>query len=510
MEYVENSPRRVTNHDIAAGAGMALLSKFGAVIELISHPIYIWLFGLTSYGLYAVLWSAINMVENFADLGMTSALQRMVPQAGNVAARTRILRLAVVIGLVPCTVVALAAFLMADQLAEYMNVAAQDRAMLVDHIRLFSAALPLWAFVEIATSALRACRVFGAEIRLRTFWEQLVRLALAVGFWWSGFDITGLLLAHLLSLGIVVLLSGRLLARHYDLGQMMSRSSDSRAVVRELMFAGLATLPYNIATRLYSDAPALILNVSMPGASGAKAAALYIIARKISSLAQMIRVAFAYVVAPLASQAAASGDREAISELYGYAARLSTTIALPLTAAICAGAPAILDYFGHQTSATWVSIAILSLARALEAAGGQAAQIQQVIGRYRHAVYGSFLGITLAGAIAAITIPLWGLDGASASVAAGLLLSTGISLYQVHRHHDMHPFDRRFAATATRALGVAAMVVIGSSLALELPRFIRILAWLLVFMLGLWSSLRLALSTQDKSALGRLQDALRL
>lgn len=510
MDLLARPPRRITNHDIASGAGMALLSKVGAVIELVSQPIYIWLFGLAGYGLYAVLWSAVNLIENFADLGMTSALQRVVPQARDRDQRVRALRAALAIGVLPCVAVALAAVLLADTLATYINVAAADRATLAADIRLFAVALPLWAFVEVATSALRACRVFGAEIRLRTFWEQIIRLFLAISLWTLGFGIRGLLLAHLLSLAIVAILSFRLLIRHYGPGLIPARPRVPDTILRDTLWAGLASLPYNIAARVYSDAPALLLNGALPGEAGATAAALYLVARKVSSLAQMIRVAFAYVVAPLASEAAAIGDSEAISELYGFAARLSAAIALPLTAALCAGAPAILDYFGREGASAWTSVAILSAARAIEAAGGQAAQIQQVIGRYRHAVYASLLGIGFAGGVAWVAVPAWGLDGASASVAAGLLLSTAISLHQVNRQHRMHPFERRFVETSVRALAIAVLVFIASGVTLMLPPFIRIGAWLPILLLGSWCSLRWALGSNDKAALGRLSGLLRL
>src|SRR3546814_12618997 len=56
-----------------------LLARAGAIIEALAQPLYLWLFGLATYGLYVVLWGAINLVSNIVDLSMTSALQRIVP-----------------------------------------------------------------------------------------------------------------------------------------------------------------------------------------------------------------------------------------------------------------------------------------------------------------------------------------------------------------------------------------------------------------------------------------------
>jgi O-antigen/teichoic acid export membrane protein len=45
----------------------------------VAQPIYTWLFGLATYGLYFALWGAVNLLSNIVDLSMTSALQRIVP-----------------------------------------------------------------------------------------------------------------------------------------------------------------------------------------------------------------------------------------------------------------------------------------------------------------------------------------------------------------------------------------------------------------------------------------------
>ncbi|MCV5648882.1 hypothetical protein OFN55_39775, partial [Escherichia coli] len=73
---------------------------------------------------------------------------------------------------------------------------------------------------------------------------------------------------------------------------------DPEMTLRTLL-AGLAVLPSNIVSRLFADAPPLILNAIIPGAGGASAAGLFAIARKLASGVQLIRQAFSYVMAPL-------------------------------------------------------------------------------------------------------------------------------------------------------------------------------------------------------------------
>ncbi len=78
--------------------------------------------------------------------------------------------------------------LAAPWIAPLINVSAADLPRLVTAIRLFAWALPLWAVVEVTTSAVRACHAFGPEVRLRLMWEQVARLIAATLFWAGGAD----------------------------------------------------------------------------------------------------------------------------------------------------------------------------------------------------------------------------------------------------------------------------------------------------------------------------------
>ena len=96
----------VTSRSVARGLGTTVLARLGAVVEIVAQPLYVLMFGLAGYGLYAVLWAAINLLENIFDLGMTSAMQRTVPQSASDADAAAALRTAMLFGVGPCLVVA--------------------------------------------------------------------------------------------------------------------------------------------------------------------------------------------------------------------------------------------------------------------------------------------------------------------------------------------------------------------------------------------------------------------
>lgn len=499
----------VTEHHVARGVGTVLLARLGAVVELVAQPLYVAMFGLAGYGLYAVLWAAINLAENIFDLGMTSALQRTVPQAASEQEAAAALRAALLWGVGPCLLVAIAAFAAAGPIAALINVAPVDQEKVVPAIQLFCWALPLWAFVEIATSALRARQLFGPEIRLRIFWEQIIRLVMAALLWAAGWGISGLLAAHLVSLAITAALTLRLLSRHYALGGLLGLRGTG-SIGRQTVLAGLAVLPANMIARLFGDAPALLLNMLLPGAAGASAAALFVIARKLSSLVQLVRTAFVYVLAPLAS-AAEREDRAQVAAIYGYATRLILVVALPLSLVLAAGAEPLLSLFGPQAAAAVAAVAILFVARAGEAILGISVPVLQVVGGLRHQLTGSLAGLALALLIGwPLVVWLGPLTGVTAATALGFVLAALVPLIQLAAHERLHPFNPALSRAAVRAGLVALAAMLIALAAARLPAFAAIPAVVAVALAAVWCALRFALGSSDRASLGRLGQRLRL
>lgn len=496
------------SRQVAKGAGTALLARAGGVIEIISQPLYVWLFGLPTYGLYTVLWSAVNLAENFADLGMTSALQRVVPQAKDDAERAGALRQALVLGLLPCILLAVATSLGAHWIAEIVNVAAKDRDRLATGIALFAWALPFWAYVEISTSALRARKAFGPEIRLRVLWEQLLRMVAAVVLAVLGAGTLGLLIAHIVSLAITCIFATRLLGRYYRLDLVFGRSATATTAAQTL-YAGLSVLPSNVVTRLFADAPPLILNLMIPGAGGASAAGLFAIARKLASGVQLIRQAFSYVMAPLASEAARH-DMRHVAEIYGFATRLTIVVATPVVCAIAGGGRALLALFGGSAQMAYVALALLTFTRLIEAVAGQAAAIQSVISRYHHPLVGSAIGLAAAVGLGVLLLPHGGMDGMAIAVSAGIAVSVLTPMLQLWIHERIHPFAPPFARAASVAAMVGAGIFLLSELLWPLHHVLRIAIGALLLVGGIWLSGRFGLTLDDKLALGKTGRKLRL
>ena len=510
MPNTQLPTEKIDSHRVARGLGSTILARMGAVVELVAQPLYVLMFGLAGYGLYAVLWAAINLAENIFDLGMTSAMQRTVPKSASHGEAAEALRTALILGVGPCIIVAAGVSYFAEFIGPLLNVAQEEEALVVPAVRLFVWTLPLWAFVEITTSALRARMVFGPEIRLRIVWEQIIRLTLAGILFFAGMGLKGLFIAHIVSLSITAILCVRLLNRYYKL-ELLRHGSLFGETAKHTFWAGISILPSNVIARTFSDAPALVLNLLLPGAAGAKAAGLFTIARKLSSVVQLVRTAFVYVMAPLAASAERA-NRSQVRDIYSYAVRLILAIAFPLATVIATGRSSILSLFGDQALVAKSAVTILLFGRALEALFGISVPVLQVIAAYRHQIVASFVGVSVAVLVGWETVELFEpLTAIAFATATGFVTMASIPMLQLFVTEKLHPFDSRFPSVFVRVAAVSVIAGLVSRMASRmLPDAVAIPTIAAIALLAMWSSLRIALPDEDRASLGKIARTLRL
>ena len=495
----------VTRGDVARGAGLAGLSRAGALIEALAQPLYTWLFGLATYGLYVVLWGAVNLISNLVDLSMTSALQRVVPTQDREELAHGAVKLALIVSVGPATLIAALVSWEAAWVASFFSAAPEDALRLPFAIALFAWALPLWTFVEVATSAVRARRAFGPEIRLRIFWEQIARIGFALGFFFLGFHSIGLMLAHLCSLALTALLCLPLLGRYYSL-RLLLRAPIPAALARNLLASGAGLLPANFARRILIDAPPVVLNLTIPGASGAAAAGLYEIARKLSTVPYIVRQSFQYVLGPLSS-AQAHADRALVAPLYNFAARVSTALVVPLSGLLIFAGTDILSVYRPEAAAALPMLWVLVAARGLEAIVGPASTIVEMIGHRALPLLNSAIAIALWIALAWWLTPAYGALGMAIAVGVALVSSTYAATLELQIADGLSPFDRRlFQGLGIALIGLAFMAA-GEWL-LDGPA--RFAAEFLLWAATSWLTLRYGLTREDREALGGLSRKLRL
>jgi O-antigen/teichoic acid export membrane protein len=428
----------------------------------------------------------------------------VVPKEEDAAAHGAV-KLALLIALVPSTLIAMAVSLNASAVASIFSAAPEDAPHIPQAVAMFVWALPLWTFIEVATSAARARRAFGPEIRLRIFWEQIARILFALGFFALGAGSVGLMAAHLCSLAITALLCVRLLGRYYDL-KLLVRAPLPPGLARNLILSGVGLLPSNLARRALIDAPPVVLNLILPGARGASAAALFEIARKISTVPLIVRQAFQYVLGPLSS-AQAHADRAEVAPLYHFASRVSTALVVPLAGLLVFAGVDILSLYRPEARAALPLLFILVGARAIEAIVGPASAIVEMIGHRALPLLNAFIAIALWIGLAAWLTPAYGALGMAIAVGAATIGSSYAATIQLQLSDGLNPFDRKLVQGLALALAGCALMALAEYLLRGPARFAACAA---LWAATSWLTLRYGLTRDDRLALGGLSRRLRL
>lgn len=507
----ENSAA-VNESDVASGAWKTALARAGALVDIVAQPAYVWMFGLDIFGLYIVLWSLVNFLATFMTMAINQALQRMVPAAHSDEEAHAIVRYSLLITILPAMVLAAVIGLAAHWLAPYIGVSAQMRADLPLLIAVFAWSIPLFIALEMATSAVRAKRAFGPEIRLRIFWEQASRLAFAALFFACNILFFGLFLAHILSLLLTSVLALKLMARFYD-WRLILNAPLSRAKKQELWVTGFAMMPPFLVRRAFNDLPPVALNVMLAGQAGAVAAGLYGVARKIASVPLIVRQSFLYVLAPLSAEQKAKSP-EKLAGLYYFSNRLAVCLALPLAGFMMGIADIILMLFPDEAATAFTVTAILLIGRAGEAAFGAATPIVEMTGHRILPLVNSILGLALAAGLAIWLLPMAGdergADAMALSVAAGVVFAALLAMVEIWWAERLSPFDPPFIIGLV--FGALVMALFGGLHVLLADIFWpwRLLTCLLLFFAILWCNIRFILPEGNRRALGKWTVRLKL
>ena len=502
-----NAPA-VSRADVASGAALTGLARTGAVIEIVTQPAFVWMFGLATYGSYIVLWAAVNLLATVTTLSLAQGLQRSIPAALSKQAEHGALRYALLVTVIPSALLALVLSLAAPWIAPAFSVEPAMRAVLPQLIALFVWTLPLAVALEIATAAARAKRAFGPEIRLRIFWEQIARLIVAVALYALGVRLFGLFIAHLVSLAVTAWLSVRLLGRYYDLA-LVWRAPMPGPLRRDTLKSGLATMPPNLARRAFNDLPPVLLGLTLIGGGGAVAAGLFGIARKIASVPLIVRQTFLYVLAPL-SAAQGAADRAEIAPLYRFANRLAAIIVLPLTGVMIAAGDALLLLFSPEAAAALPVLVVLLVGRAGETVLGAATPIVEMTGHRMLPLANSLAGLGIAALVGWLAVPGLGATGMALAVSAGVIVSSWSAVAELWWSERLGPFDSHFVrALACGVAGLAALWLIGVAFD-HLHMAVRAGLQFALFFPMVWLGLKLGLDAEDKAALGKAGRVLRV
>jgi O-antigen/teichoic acid export membrane protein len=413
------------------GAATNLLTLVGQSTSLLYGTLAARLFGQAAWGSYTTALAWLDVLIRFALVGNDKGLLVLLAarrgkgdERGVMRALATALRVTAVGGLFCALAMAGSSWLVVR-----LNGQALDGVAL----RIMA---PL-ALTSSLTTAMLAATIATKTLRFNLFSRGIAEPALLLGL----MTILGLLAPSMGTLAATGVLAGTAalvvaiagLLKRFDRRQLLSalrNEPTEREVIRYTAPLAVGELINVVVFRL----PIIVLLFYVTPAQRAIFNTCLLLASSVSFL----RGTFDAILAPIAAEAWAAGDRPRLIENLQRQSRFVLFAAIPLGSIFIVGAPSLLALFGPGFLSGGRAMGWLATAHVLNASFGLIGWVHLASGRTRLVLINNVAMLAVNVTLCLILIPRFGIEGAAISTALTLLTSQllyGLEAYAFARIH---------------------------------------------------------------------------
>ncbi|GAA4906507.1 O-antigen/teichoic acid export membrane protein [Stackebrandtia albiflava] len=422
-----------------------LLNLLGAAVAGGGGLAITWLaaagLGATGAGQFFAATAAFLVAVAFARLGTPTGLVYWIARCrtGDPAGLDTVLRSAVVPVAVASTVTAVVAFTAAPVLSGWKAGGGPEYTAVLRALAVFVPAAVAMELLLAATRGFQRMRATVVVDKLGRTLAQLVLLAVTV--WWLETGPLGVALAWALPYVPAAVAAGwwwRGLRR--DRSRRTVAPGPVSAPVTPAAFWRY-TSPRAVAgtAHLLLQRIDILLVAAMLGFSEA---ALYTVATRFVTVAQLVSGAVGSAVQPRLATSMSGGDLATARTLYQVTTGWIVLVCWPLLLAVGWSAPWYLSVFGAEY-VSWQGVAVvwLLVAGMLVATGcGVVDSVLVMAGRGRWQLYNVVTALAVNVVLNLWLIPAHGVVGAAVAWAVSLALNNVVPLVQLAAGHRLHPF----------------------------------------------------------------------
>jgi O-antigen/teichoic acid export membrane protein len=439
------------------GAATNVLTLGGQSTSLIFGTVAARLFGQAAWGSYTTAMAWLDVLVRCALGGNDKGLLVFIgarradgDQAGVLRALVTGLRVTAVVGVVAALAMAGASWLVAGANGQPLDGLA---------MRLMA---PLAATSSLATvmlAATMATKTLRFNLLSRGVVEPATLLLLA--------GVLGLLAPRIEALAATAIVASLMallvatlgLLRRFDgraLWRGLRREPTERAVVRYTIPLALGELVNVVVFRL----PIFVLVATAAPAQRAVFNTCLLLAASISFL----RGTFDTILAPMAAEAWAAGDRARLAENLQRQSRLVLFAAIPFGSLFIVGGPTVLALYGPGFVSGGRALAWLAIGHVINASFGLTGWVHMASGRTRLVLINNVVMLAVGLALCLGLIPRFGVEGAALATALMLVVSQVIFAVQGYWFARIGVWSPGFLRLSAIGAGVVGAEWVGARL----------------------------------------------
>lgn len=398
---------------------------------------------------------AANMLELGADTGLVRFVARALATGREDQLRP-LLRLAIVPVSLVGIVAGAAIMIWAPTLARL--VGAPDGIDGAGLIRMLGPAVVLMSLLAVVLAATRGMGHVMPFTLLQSISLPVARVALIVTFLLAGAGVTGVLVAWLIPLPVVLVVAVAVMTRMLVTRAPASgprRAARPAGLRREFWgFSGARGVAAGVEI-LLEWVDVLIVAAVL----GSAEAGIYVVVTRSVRAGLVVQQASRLAVSPLISAALARDDFTEASRLYSTVTRAMLILCWPFYLTLAIFAPEVLSVFGAGFEPGSGSLTLMSLTMALALAAGMVQTVLLMGGRSTWQLADKSIALAVNVGANLLLIPPLGIMGAAVAWTATVLIDTALAAWQVH--HSMGIRVRWAELVAPAVLPVAVFGVGG-------------------------------------------------
>ncbi|MCP4677538.1 MAG: oligosaccharide flippase family protein [Deltaproteobacteria bacterium] len=376
------------------------------------------LYGAERFGVFCVVQAALLFTMRLCLLGFDKGIMWWIPRLSSDSERQGLRSALVITGVLSALAASGIALWAAPWIADWSG---EPEA--VSSLRLMTAGLVPMTLMEMFIHAMLGKRRMAAQVVVREGVVSVVLVLAGVGFYFLGFEDSGLALAFVVSSGAGLLTAIWMFSRVFR----KSRWSDKEwrlppELVRYSLPMWLSELANSFLLRMDMYMLAALTEPRIVG--------IYAAVMQVGNTIRAVRRSFDPIVFVLFSRIGAERDAARLKAGFSHATVLVIATQMPIYAFLIAFAPWLMSLFGTGFEQGSVAVLILCAFWILNGVVGLNGLIVSGYGRSDLTLFNVLVTIVAEGALLLLLVPRFGLEGAAIAVGLAYTLQNTVQLFE--------------------------------------------------------------------------------
>ena len=420
--------------DIAQGALVNFVGKFGRLAKGSFIWVVVLLFGKDVLGLYEQVWAIISTLQSVATFGLHRSIVRFIVEAQAAKDKDkeeRVLLVALLFSLSFSTIISGLTMLAADWI-----VAFYDAPDLGTPLMIMALALPFLAMGTVLVGATRALRIMRVDVYVSSIAAPLILLVIGSVAGLLEWGLKGLALAQVaMALGRF-LLAGYFFRRYFSLGACLKHLRE-RLPWSVFISSSLPIMINDMINSILLRLDILMLAAYVePGLVG-----IYAIARRISSAILKLPESFDPIFSTVVSDLAFRQEHQQLGNRFVTVARWTLIVGLPFLAAMFLIGRRIVDLGGPEMAVLAPTLVVLSTGMTLFGLFALGGPLLIMTGRPYLSLANRIIWLGTNIVLNLLLIPRYGILGAALGTSISMNLANILRVIQIYVIYKIHPLQ---------------------------------------------------------------------